>query len=196
MTRDWQRALSEFIAAFPQRRDVTAAVACGSFVTGSPSPRSDIDVHLILKDGTRWRERGNKIVRGILIEYFANPPAQIRRYFADDHKDNRCANMTQFVIGRIIFDDHGIGKILQKEARRWLRKRFKPRPDARHEIDKYAIWDHHDNLTDAFEQRAANFEYLYYNWLTLVYDLYARHWRQPVATEKNTLAILTSAAAR
>ena len=43
----WQRALQEFIAPYRAQREVIGALVCGSYVTGAPSPRSDIDVAIV-----------------------------------------------------------------------------------------------------------------------------------------------------
>jgi hypothetical protein len=192
----WELALEKFISRWPQREDAVAAVACGSFVTGNPSPRSDVDLHLVLHPRVTWRERGNRIVDGVMIEYFANPPAQIRAYFSENHADYNQTNATQFVTGRIIFDRRGEAKRLKREAQAWLKKRFVPRAPWRRSLDRYAIYDHYDNLMDALERGAPDANYLYCAWLMLVYDLYARFLLQPVATAKSTLGILTKAAVR
>ncbi|HYF49799.1 MAG TPA: nucleotidyltransferase domain-containing protein [Planctomycetota bacterium] len=187
----WEIALEKFLVRYSHRKDVTAAVACGSFVTGNPSPRSDVDVHLVLDPHTKWRERGNHIINGIMIEYFANPPAQIRQYFKNDHAVQRQNDATMFVTGRILFDRRGDARRLKREAQRWLRRPFKTRPPWRRSLDRYAIFDHYDNFVDAAEQRAYDADLIYFNWVRLVYDLYARHLKQPVQTEKSTLRILT-----
>lgn len=78
----WEEALDKFLSEWRRRDYVVGALVCGSYVTGSPTARSDIDVHIILAEESDWRERGNRYVDGCLIEYFANPPRQIRTYFA------------------------------------------------------------------------------------------------------------------
>ncbi len=56
----------------------------GSRVTSFASKYSDIDVYIILSDDVEWRERGNKMIDGCLIEYFANPIKQIKSYFKEE----------------------------------------------------------------------------------------------------------------
>ena len=82
--KDWETALDKFLVSWKVRKEVTGVLVCGSFVTGKPAPHSDIDLHIVLSESVLWRERGNKIVDGFLIEYFANPPRQIREYFKED----------------------------------------------------------------------------------------------------------------
>lgn len=106
------------------RDDVVGALVCGSYVTGKPSKKSDIDVHIVLENDVTWRERGNQIIDGFLIEYFANPPGQIRRYFQDDFKKRRTMSMVQFQTGKILFDYTGIINDLKLEAHAWLGKKY------------------------------------------------------------------------
>ncbi len=75
--------------------DTIGILVCGSYITGNPSTHSDLDVHIILNENVNYRERGNKIVDGLLIEYFANPAKQIREYFKDDYTNVRPMSQTQ-----------------------------------------------------------------------------------------------------
>ena len=68
----WELALKKFLKNWENKKEVVGAIVCGSYITGNPSNHSDIDIHLLLSSKTKWRERGNVIIDGILIEYFAN----------------------------------------------------------------------------------------------------------------------------
>ena len=85
--KDWKRKLDLFLADFEYADDVVGVLVCGSYITGNPTSHSDLDVHIVLDNKVDYRERGNKIVDGLLIEYFANPSKQIFRYFDEDFKD-------------------------------------------------------------------------------------------------------------
>ena len=69
----WEKALSKFLERYENEDYYEGAIACGSYVSGNNNEFSDIDVHIVLKRGNEWRERGNLDVDGFLIEYFANP---------------------------------------------------------------------------------------------------------------------------
>ncbi len=176
----WERALAIFLRDWQTRTDVAGALVCGSFVTVGPTKHSDIDVHVVLADGTEWRERGNRVVDGLLVEYFANPPDQIRKYFQTDHADNNASAATQFATGRAVFEKDGIVTRLRAEAAEWLRKPFAPVGDASIELSKYGLWDNLDNLQAAFEQKAPDFAHVYHHTLHRLYQSYARFLRQPV----------------
>jgi hypothetical protein len=107
--QEWKIALEEFLKDWKIRNDVVGALVCGSYITGNPSKRSDIDVHILLSDDVEWRERGNRIINGFLIEYFVNPPKQIRRYFQEDFQDHRTMSMVQFITGMTVYSNLKLG---------------------------------------------------------------------------------------
>jgi hypothetical protein len=188
---DWEQALNAFLDSWRSKPEVIGAMVCGSFVTGSPSKHSDIDVHIVLDDKVDWRERGNKIVEGFLIEYFANPPKQFRRYFQEDYGDNDRSAATQFATGRIIFDEAGVIAHLKKEAAEWLVKPFAPVSETSLELSKCILWDNLDNLQAAFEQDAPDFSYVYHQTLQRIYVSYARFMRQPIISFSKTYGCLS-----
>src|SRR5678809_1533306 len=133
----WEAALRKFLRPWKARRDVVGALVCGSRVHGTATRRSDVDVHIILKDTVRWRERGNKVVDGFLIEYFANPAWQHRKYEAEDAGDNTRINARMFASGKIIFDNDGSVARLQRAGRHAMRSRFKRPGRMAREAAKY-----------------------------------------------------------
>ncbi len=172
MLDKWKTALETFLKDWQDRDEVIGALVCGSYVTGNPSKRSDIDVHIILAEGVAWRQRGNRVINGFLIEYFANPPSQIRRYFQDDFNKRRTMSMVQFKTGRILYDYTGIINDLKYEAEEWLSKRYKKVNKTVLEIKKYGLWDALDNLKDCYEQERKDFTFTYYNELANLFMEY------------------------
>lgn len=161
--KNWRKALELFLNDWQSRDEVVGALVCGSYVTGNPSERSDIDVHIILSNDVTWRERGNQIIDGFLIEYFANPPGQIRRYFQDDFKKHRTMSMVQFQTEQILFDYTGIINELKLEADAWLEKNYEAIDKTVQEIQKYGLWDALDNVKDCYEQEKGDFIFVYHN---------------------------------
>ena len=176
----WERALHAFLEEWENREDVIGAMVCGSYVTGNPTPHSDIDVHIILSDEVNWRTRGNVVVDNYLIEYFVNPPKQIKKYFEEDYKDLRPHSMVQFLTGRIIFDKFDEIKKLKEEAKGWMNKEPNELKDFSLELMKYNLWDLLDNLSDGFEQDREDFDFVYYNSLRVLYEEYARYLRKEI----------------
>ena len=176
----WEAALDQFLQEWREKDCVLGALVCGSYVTGNPSAHSDLDVHIILSEDCDWRERGNRIIDGFLIEYFANPPGQIGHYFREDHSDNCRDATTQFATGRVIFDKIGIIEKLKKEAGEWLAKPLPRLSETVWGLTKYALWDNLDNLQDTCEQQSPDYLFVYHHTLRRIYEAYARYLGQPV----------------
>jgi hypothetical protein len=192
----WQLALREFIAPFRAQKNVIGALVCGSYVTGAPSPRSDIDVVIVLAPGSAFRERGNRIVGGYLMEYFANAPAQFRAYFKGDYARNRRETATMFATGRVIFDERGAVRGLRAQAKRWRARPMRKMSRSDVAFERYFLWDALDNLRDLDERNSHAFAHAYHHHVQDIYELYARYLQQPVVRPRQLHAYLTDARAR
>lgn len=173
----WEIALEKFVSKWKNKKEVVGAIVCGSYVTGNPSKHSDIDIHLILDKKVKWRERGNEIIDGILIEYFANPLSQHIKYFEDDFKSRRKINIHMFTTGRILFDKNGDLKKIIEIAKDWDKKKFDKPKKIPIEISKYFIWDMRDNLEEVYESNNEEFYFVYYNFLNDLFESYSKYLR-------------------
>lgn len=187
----WEEKLNKFIDNFEYIDDVIGILVCGSYITGSPSKHSDLDVHLILDDKVDYRQRGNKIVDGLLIEYFANPKRQIRKYFKDDYNNIRPMSQTQFVTGKIMLDKTGEVKELKEEAKAMLKKSYTDLDTSISDLNKYAIWDMLDDLQDCLETNRDDFDFIYYCNLDKLLSIYMRYIKYPY-NKKTILGNITS----
>ena len=189
--RDWEKALDKFLVDWRDREDVIGILVCGSYITGDPSRHSDIDLHIVTSDENDWRERGNKIVDGYLVEYFVNPSRQISEYFREDHQDNSISASTQFVTGKVILDRYGAVAELKKEAQDWINKEYKELDSTSVSIMKYALWDSLDNLRDLYEKKSGSFRYTYYGTLRSLFGFYSRYLRWEVYSPVRIVELLT-----
>jgi len=175
--KKWETALTKFIADWKDRKDVIGAVVCGSFITGNTSKHSDIDIQIILDSNTAWRERGNEIIDGILIEYFANPVKKHYEYFESDYKSRRKNNAHMFVTGKMLFDNTGeLGELI-KSAKKYLVKKYPKMNKIQVELAKYHLWDTLDNLEEVSEAGGEDFYFVYFNCLYDLFDTYAKFLR-------------------
>lgn len=177
---DWQTKLSKFLSDFEYKHDTVGVLACGSYVTGSPSKHSDLDVHIVLNNAVTYRERGNKIIDGLLIEYFANPPHQILQYFNEDFADKSLMAQVQFATGMIITDKTGDVAKLKEHAQAMIADLYKQdTPQELSGLSKYFYWDMLDNLQDACETGRADFDFLYFTSLNKLLTIYMRAINRP-----------------
>lgn len=167
-------ALEKFLVKRKNKKEVIWAIVCGSYITGNPSKHSDIDIHILLDSKTTWRERGNEIIDGILIEYFANPTKRHHQYLEEDLKSRGRMNAHMFCTGKILFDKKWELKELIKYSRKYLKKK-NPKPNKiQIEIAKYHIWDMCDNLEEVFESKSDEFYFVFYNFLNDLFETYAK----------------------
>jgi len=188
---DWRAKLDKFMESFEYKDDVIGILVCGSFVTGSPSSHSDLDVHIVLDEAVDYRERGNKVVDGLLIEYFANPPRQIREYFKEDYQAISPMSQTQFATGEIILDTIGAVVKLKEEANRMMALDFEDVHSSANELIKYGIWDMLDDLQDMYENGRIDFDLVYYSNLDKLLMFYMRQIKQAY-NNKTILGHITS----
>jgi predicted nucleotidyltransferase len=187
----WEEAVNLFLKDWKKKKEVIGALVCGSYITGNPSEHSDIDVHIILGNKTKWRERGNKVVNGFLIEYFANPPNQIKKYFEGDFGDNSYQAPTMFITGKVLFDKEGEVIKLKHIAQKIKKRKFPKLSKVPLELKKYALWDNLDNLQDNYKKKRDDFYYVYYNYLRQMYETYAKYKRVPVSNINQTYSMFT-----
>jgi predicted nucleotidyltransferase len=191
MKEKWEIALEKFLKKWKENKDVSGIIVCGSYITGNPTKNSDVDIQIILKRGCEWRERGNKIVDGILMEYFANPPERIIGYLEDDEKRRRKIEAHMLTSGKVILDKDGEVEKLKEIAKEYLKKKFKKMSVASIEICKYHLWDMTDNLEEVYSRNLGDFLYVYYNFLREVLNIYTEFLRHPEYNEHKALRFLS-----
>lgn len=173
--KDWETTTSKFLEKWVKRPEFIGALVCGSYVTGNPTKHSDIDLHIILDKKCPYRERGNEYVDGFLIEYFANPPNQYKKYLEADYSNNRKIDAHMFSTGRILFDKSGEVKKLVSLSKKYLEKPLQKPKKTQVEISKYHLWDNCDNLEEVFLRNKNDIYYCYYNYLDDLFRTYCKY---------------------
>ncbi|UYP46024.1 hypothetical protein NEF87_002309 [Candidatus Lokiarchaeum ossiferum] len=188
----WEKALNKFLTKWKYQQKTVGVLVCGSFITGSPTKQSDLDVHIVLSADTSFRERGNQIVDGILIEYFANPPAQIEQYFKEDFESYSRVAMVQFLTGYIISDPHGIVHQLKVKAKEWFDRPLPSLNESMLELEKYSLWDMRDNLIALNAGKSPSFFCSFHYYLFKLVDLYRKYLGYDVIKPDKIYEIFTS----
>ncbi|NJE04963.1 nucleotidyltransferase [Thermococcus sp. M36] len=169
----WE-ALEKFLKPWKEKDFVEAALLTGSYAVGLQTRYSDVDVYIVLSDDVEWRERGNVVIDGTLIEYFANPARQIRHYFEKEFAQNSRATARIIVIGKVLFDRTGIAEVLKAEALEYMKRPFERPDETWVEVAKYSLWDMLDSLNDAGERGDPSFHYLYHLALHRALEVYSK----------------------
>jgi len=191
MKQKWEKALDEFLEEWKNNKDVSAIIICGSYITGNPTVNSDVDIQIVLKRGCEWRERGNKIVNGVLMEYFANPPERIVGYLEDDQKRRRKVEAHMLTTGKIILDKDGEAKKLKELAKKYLEKKFEEMSRPKIEFAKYHLFDMADNLEEVYRRKTPDFVFVYNTYLRNMLEDYCEFLRYNSISENKVFRFLT-----
>jgi len=148
----WELALNKFVDKLKKRKEIIGILVCGSYITGSPSSRSDIDIQIVYDDNINYRERGNKIIDGFLMEYFAATKRQIYKHFEGDYQTRHRPCINMFATGKTLFDKKGYVKEIVKESKKWLNKKQKSVTKSFIEQNKYHLFDALDTLEKLYEE--------------------------------------------
>lgn len=172
--KQWESAVKKFISEWEAKEEVIGALLTGSYAVGNNHKYSDIDIHIVLNNDVTWRERGNVFIDGYLIEYFANPIKQLKKYLNNDKKNNRKVDARMFSTGIILFDKEGAVKEFKEEASREMEKDFEKADETSVEFIKYFIWDEFEELKGLYENKQLNFDLVYFSILSRIINDYSK----------------------
>jgi hypothetical protein len=167
-------ALDSFMQWWENKKEVIGAIVCGSYITGNPSKYSDIDLHIILDSSVNWRERGNQVINGILIEYFANPIQQHHHYLQEDLKSRKRLNAHMLCTWKLLFDRTGEVQQLINDSQSYLTPQYTTMNETEIELTKYTIWDMCDNLEEIYDKNWKEFVFVYHNNIYTLINLYTK----------------------
>ena len=141
------KASDKFVSQVKLDKDVMGIIVSGSLIYSRIDKNSDIDIFVILKNGCQYRERGNTWIGGVEIEYFKNPPSQIRSYFKKELRSPHTAHMLAF--GRLVYSSSDEVKDLISEAKQIIAKQPPKISATQIELEKYFIDDQFKDLEDS-----------------------------------------------
>lgn len=158
--QEWELAVNKFLEKHINEDYFLGAMLCGSYATGNNTKNSDIDIFIVTKDTTTWRERGNILIDGYLIEYFINPVRQVLKEFDEGFKTNSIATTRIFAGAKILHDtDKTIEKLIN-QAKQDLNKKIDKISEFEWKMNCYTIWHAFYELTTKYEKNE-DIEYTY-----------------------------------
>ena len=156
----WELAVNKFLEKHINEDYFLGAMLCGSYATGNNTKNSDIDIFIVTKDETKWRERGNIQIDGYLIEYFINPVRQVLKEFDEGFKTNSIATTRIFAGAKILHDTDKIIEKLINQAKQDLNKKIDKISEFEWKMNCYTIWHTFYELTTKYENNEDT-EYTY-----------------------------------
>ncbi|PHN02553.1 nucleotidyltransferase domain-containing protein [Flavilitoribacter nigricans] len=140
-------ASQQYVEKEKLNKDAIGIVVSGSMKYATIDKNSDIDIYVILDPKCDYRERGNLWIHGIEVEYFKNPPAQIKRYFEQEKKSPHTAHMLAY--GEVAYAASEIVNELVAMAKTIIGEKPQKLKDVEIEFEKYFIDDYYKDLEDA-----------------------------------------------
>lgn len=186
--KEYEKAAHKFLKKYKNKKSYLGAVLCGSYVMGNETKYSDVDLHIIMDDTFDHRERGNKVIDGLIIDYFINPVKRFEKYIEADRNLRVKYVSHMFKTGKIIDDTDKKVYHLKKELEKEFKKRFPPLKKAEIEGYKYFMMDSYKNL----KEKAKDFDFLfvYYHYLNYVRESYLKYLRVEVGAIRNAASYI------
>ena len=145
----YDQAVEKYLAQIVLDSTVIGIIVSGSYVHGEMGPHSDVDIYVITHPDTPERERGNTWIDGVEIEYFQNPPRQIRAYFQREKARPVTAHL--LANGILRYDAHPEVKAILQEASIIVHAPPPQWSQVKMELTRYGLDDLRKDLLDCLE---------------------------------------------
>jgi predicted nucleotidyltransferase len=175
----WEIAARNFIDLCDFKNDIAAAFLSGSYAFGNANAFSDIDLFIILDDAVDYRERGNKRVDGFIVEYFANPMRQIKKYIESDIADIQLCDINMIMGGIVIYDKNNAVDGTRAYCKQILEDGFTKMSAFSIQTGLYSHWDNFDELRRARHEQTPDFNMLFHRYIQQAFELYSRYTCSP-----------------
>jgi len=191
--KDWEIAARKFIDECEFKDDIDAVFLTGSYATGNADEFSDIDLYIVLNDAVNYRQRGNRRVDGFLVEYFANPMRQIRKYIDTNHENVRTTEVNMILGGRLIFSKNSTANELIDYCQQKTTTPFAKMSEFHIKTGLYHFWNNYDELSRAHAYQAPDFAIQFYHFIQNAMELYSRYTCSPIPSYHNLHRWITDA---
>ena len=167
-----REVIEEFLSEYRNQDYFLGAILTGSCVTGNNTASSDIDIYIVTKDDTSWRERGNKKIGDYLIEYFINPKRKIISYFEEERKSLSLSTTNFFVNSEILYDKDGsVQELIDMAKKSRDTVEMVDVDEFKYKSNCYSVWDGFDELQDKYNSNE-DIDFSYYLFLQRIIGSY------------------------
>lgn len=172
---DIKEILKEFVNEWKKKEGYLGVMLTGSRATNTETAFSDVDLLVVLSNEITHKERGNRIVDGVVVEYIAYPESLWSKLFNEEKNKNQRMWIGMWTVGVILDDVNGDIKKLKKEAKQFFSVPIKKLSNEKLEMAKYQLWDGLGNLKDLHKTKNINFNPLYYLQLSKIINSFAQY---------------------
>lgn len=139
--QQWRQAAETFLSRYKNENWFLGAVLTGSYATGNFHESSDVDLFIVADNSITWRERGNILVDGVMIEYFINPLRQVLAELDAAFAENSLATTQMFANCKILYDTDGtVAAIVERAKRELTTGEIKPATGYGRAMNCYTVW--------------------------------------------------------
>jgi len=178
--KKWEQAARSFIETCSFKDDMEAVFLTGSHAFGNADEFSDIDLYIILNDSVQWRERGNKRIDGLLIEYFANPMRQVKKYIDDSYPNLRLVEINMILGGTVIYNKNRAAEKMIAYCKERAKTEFSKMSEFDIKTGLYMLWDSYDELHRACANQTPDTAMQFFGFIRSAFELYSRYICSPV----------------
>ena len=147
-----KKVIDKFLQPYINEEYFLGAILTGSYATGNNHEKSDIDIFIVTKDSTSWRERGNRQIDGYMVEYFINPVRQVMKEFNEGFMTNNIATTLIFAGSIVLYDTDSTVAALVAKAKEDLHRPLAPVSAFRWNMNCYTVWHSFHELTVKYEE--------------------------------------------
>jgi len=180
MNKPWEVAAKKFVDSCDFKDDIEAVFLTGSYAFGNADDFSDIDLYIVLNDSVDWRQRGNRRIDGFLVEYFANPSRQIKKYIDTNYENVRTTEINMILGGIVIFNKNSAADELIDYCRQKIATDFPEMTEFSIKTGLYFLWCNYDELRRAYAYQTPDFKMQFYRFVQHAFELYSRYICSPV----------------
>ena len=188
----WEAVARKFVEQCDFNHDIEAVFLTGSYVAGNADKYSDIDLYIVLNDNVTWRARGNKRIDGFLVEYFANPVRQIKKYIDSAYGNVSIIEINMITYGIVIFDKNSTAESMREYCSLKDINNFPALHEFHIKNGLYKIWDEFDEITRSYDNKTADFTMQYFMFIKDTFDFYSRYIGSPVPNYHHLYKWLTN----
>ena len=187
----WELAARDFIESCPFKNEIECVFLTGSHATKNADEFSDIDLYIVLNDAVTWRERGNKRVNGLLVEYFANPMRQIKKYIDASYDSVSLIEVNMIRNGIILFDRNAAASELIAYCEQKTQSPFPQMSEFSAKMGLYHLWNSFDELQRSDTRQTPDLPMQFFRFMQDSLELYSRFIGSPVPTYHHLYRWLT-----
>jgi len=176
----WELAAKKFIDSWQFTDDIESVFLTGSHASGNADEFSDVDLFIILNDNVKWRERGNKMVDGLLVEYFANPVRQVKKHIDECYGNADLIDINMILGGKVILDRNAAADKIIDYCKQKMTTEFPSMSGYDVYMGLYLLWDAHDELQRAYSNKTPGFTMQFFSFVQNAFVLYSRYTCSPV----------------